>query len=38
QGTPRPKDLRRSNGGVWPETLEPLTDTYAAQVFPGPLG
>ena len=38
QGTPRPKELRRSNGGAWPETLEPLSDTYVDQVFQGPLG
>ena len=38
QGTPLPKELRRSNGGVWPETLEPMSDTYVDQVFQGPLG
>ena len=38
QGTLRLKELRRSNGGVWPETLEPMSDTYVDQVFQGPLG
>ena len=38
QGTPRPKELRRRNGNEWPETLEPLSDTYVDQVFQGPLG
>ncbi len=28
---------RRCNG-AWPETLEPLSDTYVDQVFQGPLG
>ncbi|MCI0779110.1 MAG: VOC family protein [Chloroflexi bacterium] len=38
QGTPRPPSERRSTEGAWPETLEPLSDTYADQVFQGPLG
>ena len=38
QGQPRPKELRRKVNGEWPETLEPLSDTYADQVFQGPLG
>jgi hypothetical protein len=24
--------------GEWPETLEPLSDTYVDQVYQGPLG
>ena len=38
QGVPRPRSERRSTAGAWPETLEPLSDTYADQVFQGPLG
>ena len=38
QGQPRPKELRRKVNGEWPKTLEPLSDTYADQVFQGPLG
>ena len=38
QGKPRSKELRRRNGSEWPETLEPLSDTYVDQVFQGPLG
>ena len=38
QGQPRPKELRREVDGEWPKTLEPLSDTYADQVFQGPLG
>lgn len=37
-GKPRPKELRRQMGGEWPETLEPLSDTYIDQTFQGPLG
>jgi hypothetical protein len=37
-GRPRPAGQRRQVGPVWPETLEPLSDTYADQVFQGPLG
>jgi catechol 2,3-dioxygenase-like lactoylglutathione lyase family enzyme len=38
EGKPRPKELRRRTGGEWPDTLEPLSDTYVDQVFQGPLG
>ena len=38
QGEPRPKELRRQVSGEWPETVEALSDTYADQVFQGPLG
>ena len=40
EGQPRPRELRRSVGptGEWPETLEPMSDTYVDQVFQGPLG
>jgi catechol 2,3-dioxygenase-like lactoylglutathione lyase family enzyme len=31
-------ERRRVNGGEWPATLEPLSDTYIDQVFQGPLG
>jgi catechol 2,3-dioxygenase-like lactoylglutathione lyase family enzyme len=38
-GRVRPASERRKvNGGAWPEALEPLSDTYADQVFQGPLG
>jgi catechol 2,3-dioxygenase-like lactoylglutathione lyase family enzyme len=38
-GAVRPAAQRRPvNGGAWPETLEPLSDTYVDQVFQGPLG
>ena len=41
-GKPRPPELRRGSPGNgpedWPETLEPLSDTYADQTFQGPLG
>jgi len=37
-GKPRPKVLRRQVSGEWPETLEPLSDTYMDQVYQGPLG
>ncbi len=39
-GNPRPKELRRESLPVdlWPETLMPLSDTYADQTFQGPLG
>jgi catechol 2,3-dioxygenase-like lactoylglutathione lyase family enzyme len=38
-GRVRPASERRKvNGGQWPETLDPLSDTYADQVFQGPLG
>jgi len=38
EGKPRPKALRRAVSRDWPETLEPLSDTYVDQVFQGPLG
>ena len=38
QGKPRPQELRRKTNGDWPETLEPLSDTFVDQVFQGPLG
>ena len=37
-GKPRPQELRRLVREDWPETLEPLSDTYADQTFQGPLG
>ena len=37
-GRVRPAAERRQVGPVWPEALEPLSDTYADQVFQGPLG
>jgi catechol 2,3-dioxygenase-like lactoylglutathione lyase family enzyme len=37
-GKPRPAALRRKIGAEWPETLAPLSDTYADQTFQGPLG
>jgi hypothetical protein len=37
-GKPRPKELRRAVNEKWPEVLEPLSDTYADQIFQGPLG
>ncbi len=38
-GKPRPQELRRPVAVAdWPATLEPLSDTYADQVFQGPLG
>ena len=37
-GRPRPRAERRAVGGEWPETLEPLSDTYIDQTFQGPLG
>jgi catechol 2,3-dioxygenase-like lactoylglutathione lyase family enzyme len=38
-GRVRPASERRKvNGSQWPETLDPLSDTYADQVFQGPLG
>jgi len=38
EGKPRPKDQRRKVSKDWPETLEPLSDTYMDQVYQGPLG
>jgi catechol 2,3-dioxygenase-like lactoylglutathione lyase family enzyme len=37
-GKVRPANQRRPVSAVWPETLEPLSDTYMDQVFQGPLG
>jgi catechol 2,3-dioxygenase-like lactoylglutathione lyase family enzyme len=37
-GRVRPKSQRRKVEVPWPETLEPLSDSYADQVFQGPLG
>jgi catechol 2,3-dioxygenase-like lactoylglutathione lyase family enzyme len=33
-----PAQRRRVTPGVWPEVLEPLSDTYAGETFWGPLG
>ncbi len=37
-GKVRTPGQRRAVAGRWPEALEPLSDTYADQVFQGPLG
>jgi catechol 2,3-dioxygenase-like lactoylglutathione lyase family enzyme len=37
-GQVRPASQRRRVGPVWPETIEPLSDTYLDQVYQGPLG
>ncbi len=37
-GQPRPAHLRRKVSEPWPETLEPMSDTYADPSFMGPLG
>jgi catechol 2,3-dioxygenase-like lactoylglutathione lyase family enzyme len=37
-GKPRPQSQRRTVGNPWPETLAPLSDTYADQTYMGPLG
>ena len=37
-GRVRPASERRRVNGQWPETLEPLSDTYVDQVYQGPLG
>ena len=38
-GKPRPGELRRPTKiDEWPESLEPMLDTYADQTFQGPLG
>jgi catechol 2,3-dioxygenase-like lactoylglutathione lyase family enzyme len=37
-GQVRPASQRRQVSAVWPEALEPLSDTYVDQVFQGPLG
>jgi catechol 2,3-dioxygenase-like lactoylglutathione lyase family enzyme len=37
-GQPRPAHMRRKVSEPWPETLEPMSDTYADDSFHGPLG
>ncbi|MDI1284956.1 MAG: VOC family protein [Reyranella sp.] len=37
-GKPRPADQRRPVGKEWPESLEPMSDTYSDPAFMGPLG
>ena len=37
-GRLRPSAVRRPIAASWPEVLEPLSDSYVDQVFPGPLG
>lgn len=37
-GRARPAAQRRAVQTPWPETLEPMTDTYVDQAFMGPLG
>jgi catechol 2,3-dioxygenase-like lactoylglutathione lyase family enzyme len=38
-GKPRPKSLRRPvPGGEWPETVEPMSDTYEGEPYLGPWG
>jgi catechol 2,3-dioxygenase-like lactoylglutathione lyase family enzyme len=37
-GQVRPAGQRRTIQANWPETLEPLSDTFVDQVFQGPLG
>lgn len=38
-GAVRPAEMRREvKQGVWPESLEPMSDTYAGETFWGPLG
>jgi catechol 2,3-dioxygenase-like lactoylglutathione lyase family enzyme len=37
-GKPRPQSKRRKVTDPWPETLAPLSDTYADQTYMGPLG
>ena len=34
----KPAERRRVVRGVWPDTLEPLSDTYGGETFGGPLG
>jgi hypothetical protein len=34
----RPAAERRQVSAVWPEALEPLSDSFVDQVFQGPLG
>jgi catechol 2,3-dioxygenase-like lactoylglutathione lyase family enzyme len=37
-GRVRPQSQRRKVNGDWPQSLEPLSDSYADQLFQGPLG
>jgi catechol 2,3-dioxygenase-like lactoylglutathione lyase family enzyme len=38
-GKPRPAELRRKvDNARWPETLEPMGDSYAGEILLGPLG
>jgi catechol 2,3-dioxygenase-like lactoylglutathione lyase family enzyme len=37
-GKPRPQSERRAVTDPWPDTLAPLSDTYADQTYLGPLG
>jgi len=38
-GKARPKELRRSvNNGEWPETVEPMSDSFEGEPFLGPWG
>jgi hypothetical protein len=37
-GMPRPQSYRRRVMDLWPETLDPLSDTYNDQTYMGPLG
>jgi catechol 2,3-dioxygenase-like lactoylglutathione lyase family enzyme len=37
-GKPRPQSQRRTVRSPWPDTIEPLSDTYADQTYMGPLG
>jgi len=37
-GKPRPAAERRKVGKEWPESLEPMSDSYADPAFMGPLG
>lgn len=38
-GAVRPPESRRVvEAGIWPETLEPMSDTYGGETFWGPLG
>jgi catechol 2,3-dioxygenase-like lactoylglutathione lyase family enzyme len=37
-GQPRPAAQRRKVGREWPESLEPMSDSYADPAFMGPLG
>jgi hypothetical protein len=39
QAKPRPPEQRRKvTPGVWPEALEPMSDTYMGEPFLGPWG